>query len=81
MLGSVRAGITEIILPADNEADLEDIPDDVLRSLTVHLVENLDEVMAVALKGNAPKVKRSPKRQRTRSNAPEDETEGVTVQA
>jgi ATP-dependent Lon protease len=81
VLGAVRAGITEIILPMENEADLEDIPDDVLHSLTVHLVETLDEVMGVALKGDAPKVKRSPKRQRTRSKAPEDETEGVTVQA
>jgi ATP-dependent Lon protease len=81
VLGAVRAGINEIVIPLENEADLEDIPDDVLRSLTIHLVENLDEVMAVALKGNAPKVKRSPKRQRTKSKAPEDETEGVAVQA
>jgi ATP-dependent Lon protease len=80
VLGAVRAGIREIILPLDNDADLEDIPEDVLGTLTVHLVETLDEVMAVALKGDAPKAKRAPKRQRTKAKAPEGETE-VAVRA
>jgi len=50
VLGAVRAGIREIILPADNEADLEDIPEDVLNLLTIHPVETLDDVVAVALR-------------------------------
>jgi ATP-dependent Lon protease len=64
VLGAVRAGITEIIVPADNEASLEDIPAEVLEGLTVHLVETLDEVMAVALKGYGRK-KKKPRKQRT----------------
>jgi ATP-dependent Lon protease len=66
VLGAVRAGISEIIIPMDNEADLEDIPADVLETLTVNMVETLDEVMAVALKGPASKAKRPPKKQRAK---------------
>ena len=49
VLGAVRAGIREIVLPKQNEADLEDLPADVLEALTVHAVEQLGEVLAVAL--------------------------------
>ena len=49
VLGAVRAGIREIALPKPNEADLEDLPDDVRETLTVHAVEELGEVLAVAL--------------------------------
>jgi ATP-dependent Lon protease len=49
VLGAVRAGIQEIIVPIDNEADLDDIPDDVRSQLTFHLAETLDDVMDVAL--------------------------------
>ena len=49
VLGAVRAGIREIILPIDNEADLEDIPEDVREHMTFHLAETLDDVMGVAL--------------------------------
>ena len=49
VLGAHRAGITHIILPKDNEADMEDIPEDVRKLLTFHCVQTLDEVFAVAL--------------------------------
>ncbi len=49
VLGAVRAGIREIVLPKENEADLEDLPDDVRESLRVCAVEELGEVLAVAL--------------------------------
>jgi len=49
VLGAARAGIKEVILPAENAADMEDIPDEVQDTLTFHLVEDLDQVMAVAL--------------------------------
>jgi ATP-dependent Lon protease len=70
VLGAVRAGISEIIVPAENEAALEDIPSDVLEGLTIHLVETLDEVMAVALSNDGRK-DRKPQRQRRKS--PEEE--------
>lgn len=61
VLGAVRAGIKEVILPKDNEADIDDIPQDVQDTLIFHLVETLDDVMAVALV-DGPKTKKPPKR-------------------
>jgi ATP-dependent Lon protease len=49
VLGAHRAGITTIILPKDNEADIEDIPDEVRDVLEFHCVETLDEVFTIAL--------------------------------
>src|ERR1041385_8194926 len=49
VLGAHRAGITTIILPKENEADIEDIPEDVRKQLTFHCVTTLDEVFAIAL--------------------------------
>jgi ATP-dependent Lon protease len=49
VLGAHRAGITTIILPKDNEADMEDIPAEVRQTLTFHPVSTLDEVFAIAL--------------------------------
>jgi ATP-dependent Lon protease len=51
VLGAVRAGLHEIILPKENAADLEDLPEEVRRSLTIHLVEELGEVFSLALRG------------------------------
>ena len=51
VLGAVRAGINEVILPLENEAHLEDLPDAVRNSLTVHLVEDLDRVVELAIRG------------------------------
>jgi ATP-dependent Lon protease len=49
VLAAHRAGVTNIVLPRDNEKDLADIPKDVLDSLNVHLVSTMDEVLKLAL--------------------------------
>lgn len=49
VLGAHRAGMSEIIIPKQNEADLEDIPEEVRGLLVFHAVETLDEVFAIAL--------------------------------
>src|SRR2546429_166890 len=51
VLGAVRAGIKTIILPKENEADLQDLTEDVRQSLDVHAVEELGEVLSLALRG------------------------------
>lgn len=51
ILGAHRAGIREVILPKDNEADLEKLPADVREELIFHPVANLGEALAVALRG------------------------------
>ena len=49
VLGATRAGIREVILPAVNEGDLEDLPDHVCDQIRFHLVDTLDEALAAAL--------------------------------
>jgi ATP-dependent Lon protease len=51
VLGAVRAGICTVVLPKENEADLEDLPEDVQQDLQVHLVGELGEVLALTLRG------------------------------
>ena len=51
LLGAYRAGIKTIILPKANEADLEDLPGEVMKRLDVHPVETIDEALAFALEG------------------------------
>jgi len=51
VLAAFRAGINELILPKENEKDLEDIPQEVRDVLNVHLVESMDEVLRFALEG------------------------------
>jgi len=51
VLGAVRAGIRTVVLPKENAPDLDDLPEDVRSSLEVQLVEDLDEVLTLALRG------------------------------
>jgi ATP-dependent Lon protease len=53
VLGACRAGIGRIILPADNKGDLDELPDQVRDQVEFHLVDTLDEVMALALTGTS----------------------------
>ncbi len=71
VLGAVRAGITEIVLPADNEADLEDLPKEVRDLLTFHPAETLDDVIAVALDGKSSRVEAAAKRSSGKNGATE----------
>jgi ATP-dependent Lon protease len=49
LLAAHRAGIRNVILPKENEKDLQDIPQDILGALSINLVETMDEVLAAAL--------------------------------
>jgi ATP-dependent Lon protease len=48
VLAAHRAGIKDIILPAQNEVDLEEIPESVRHDLTFHPVERLSQALEVA---------------------------------
>ncbi len=54
VLAAYRFGTTSVILPRDNEKDLAEIPDDISKRLTFHLVDTMDEVLAIALAGPLP---------------------------
>ncbi|MBZ5542018.1 MAG: endopeptidase La [Acidobacteriia bacterium] len=49
LLAAHRMGLRTIVLPKDNEKDLADIPQEILSSLTIQLVETMDEVLQIAL--------------------------------
>jgi ATP-dependent Lon protease len=51
LLGAWRAGIRTILLPRENEADLEDMPREVLDQMEIHPVGTVDEALSVALRG------------------------------
>jgi len=51
ILGAVRAGIRRIVLPRENEADLEDLPEEVRSTIEVFPVGTLAEALAVTLRG------------------------------
>jgi len=55
ILGAARAGITEIVLPKENEPELEDLPEEVRKVLVFHPVETLEEVLAIALRSRDAK--------------------------
>ncbi len=49
VLAAHRVGATEVILPAENERDLEELAPEVREALTFHAVERLDEAIKLAL--------------------------------
>ena len=49
VLGAKRAGITKILMPMRNEADLEDVPDEVRETMEFVPVEELSQVFTAAL--------------------------------
>jgi len=55
VLAAYRAGIKTIILPAWNKKDLEDIPRNVQKSITFHFVNDMMDVLKLALEGKKKK--------------------------
>lgn len=56
LLAAHRAGIDTVVLPKGNEADLEDVAEAVRKALTVYLVSDVSEVLALALDPSAARV-------------------------
>ena len=47
LTSAVRSGVKEVIIPKDNEKDLEEIPQDVIKKLTIHPCDRIEKVMKV----------------------------------
>jgi ATP-dependent Lon protease len=61
VLAARRNGINEIIMPKQNEKNVkEDLTEELKRLLVVHYVEEMDEVLRIALTGATPDAGRSP---------------------
>jgi ATP-dependent Lon protease len=53
VLAAHRAGLTEVVLPARNGPDLDDVPEAVREEMTFHLVADVAEVLRLALENGA----------------------------
>jgi len=51
LLAAYRAGVTTIILPKENEKDLDDLPEEIRSVMEFHLVDDVDEVVRLTLEG------------------------------
>ena len=49
LMAAYRAGIKKVVLPAENEADLEDVPEEIRVGMQLILVTRIDEVLQNAL--------------------------------
>jgi len=54
LLAAHRAGLFEAILPKDNEKDLAEVPENLRKEMKLHFVENMDQVLAIALESPLP---------------------------
>ncbi len=54
LLAALRAGIKEAIIPKENEKDLAEVPENIRGQMKVHFVENMDQVLKIALETPLP---------------------------
>src|ERR1700688_4639132 len=56
LLAAHRAGLFEVILPQENEKDVAEVPENLRTAMKLHFVDNMDQVLAVALEGPLPQM-------------------------
>jgi ATP-dependent Lon protease len=56
LLAALRAGIFEVILPKANEKDVSELPDNIKNSMKLHFVDQMDEVLQLALESPLPTI-------------------------
>src|SRR6185437_4022600 len=56
LLAAMRAGITEAIIPKENEKDLPEVPENIRSQIKNHLGENIGQMLKVALLSPLPDV-------------------------
>jgi len=57
LLAAHRAGIFEAVLPKGNEKDLADLPDNLRTAMKLHFVDQMDDVLKIALEGPLPELR------------------------
>ncbi|MFT4301015.1 MAG: endopeptidase La [Desulfovibrio sp.] len=56
LLAARRSGIKKVLMPRDNEKDLKEVPDEVLKDLEIVFVDHVDEVLPQALDATAEEI-------------------------
>jgi len=54
LLAALRAGINEAIIPKENDKDLPELPENIRSQMKIHVVENMDQVLKIALEQPLP---------------------------
>jgi ATP-dependent Lon protease len=54
VLAAQRAGVHTVVLPKENEPDVDDLPSETRKGMEFHLADHVDEVLQVALDGAQP---------------------------
>ena len=57
LLAAHRAGIFEAILPRENEKDLAELPENLRSAMKLHFVDQMDDVLKLALEGPLPELR------------------------
>jgi ATP-dependent Lon protease len=57
LLAAHRAGIFEAILPRENEKDLAELPENLRSVMKLHFVDQMDDVLKIALEGPLPELR------------------------
>ena len=65
ILAAARLGVTTVVIPVQNQKDLEDVPKTILKKLKIVPASNIDEVLAVALETYPPPAASKPKPSKT----------------
>jgi ATP-dependent Lon protease len=60
LLAAHRAGMKEVLIPARNERDLDDVPKDVRDQMKIHLIKRVEEILPLILEPAAPKSGETP---------------------
>ena len=59
VLAAFGAGITTVIMPKENERDLEKIPEEIREKMTFHFCSHVDEVLKLALVDKSEKAEKT----------------------
>jgi ATP-dependent Lon protease len=54
LLAAHRVGVSTVLIPKENEKDIEELPEEVRADMTIQLVETIDEVLSLALEDSCP---------------------------
>jgi ATP-dependent Lon protease len=76
VLAAHRSGLKTIILPTRNEADLEDLPEEVRKSIHFIFAESVDDVLASALEKTPAKKKRRTSAKKPKEKAEDADSDG-----
>ncbi len=81
ILAGVARGLKHVIIPRQNEKDLEDVPEDLRNKIEIHTVRHYDEILPLAFvkNGNSDPFARKPAKKASRNDSGSMEETGVAA--